>query len=381
MFNRDSSNRNLPRDPFQGSDAALLGFAGLAVLAVAAGSLWSIFAASTVAGWVALLALGLFGLVFVQVYRAQPRALLPLMLLGAGAAWTASAGFVVFDAHWLAFTPAAWVMNLLFVSALVAGAWSRLEAWLKFVAALLAAALVTATMVLPRPPGGEGPLDTAEKWKVDVEVTDAADDAPLRAARVLCATTMQWEDTIDVGDPAARVTGPDGRVDTWEFEDDTRLKIVICNAWKDADDANAGYPAQAQVIAAPAGGGEYRLRFALSENPHPDVAFLSLELDGAFANQSWFYLDFELWAGAPAADMGAREGPQPLMRKAYRELNGGFRIPASASGTPLVLRYRYEGPAAGVELGPPYVELDEILVEPVEAGTRRRLRLSIPSRQ
>jgi hypothetical protein len=170
--------------------------------------------------------------VFVQVMRAGQVPMVPLGFLAAGAVWTACSGFIVFEYHWLAFTPTAWVMNVLFVLALVTGAWSRLEAWARWLSALAAAALVVATYVLPRPPGGEGAWDTAEKWKVDVSVVDAADDAPLSGARVLCATVMQWEDAVELGDGAARTTDSDGNVDTWEFEDDTRLKIVLCSAWK-----------------------------------------------------------------------------------------------------------------------------------------------------
>ena len=381
MSNIGNSNRNLPQDPHQGSDGALLGFVGLGVMAVAAWSVLGVFASSVIAGAATLFALLLFGFVIVQVVRAGQVPRLSLGLLAAGAIWTACSGLVVFEYHWLAFTPAAWVMNVLFVAALVTGAWARLEAWAKLLAGLAAAALVVATYVLPRPPGGEGAWDTAEKWKVDVSVVDASDNAPLAGARVLCATVMQWEDTLEFADSAARTTDAQGNVDTWEFEDDNRLKVVLCSAWKNEDDANAGYPVEVQLVAAPVGGGHYAVRLALKEAPHPEVAFLALDLSGAFASQNWFYLDFELWAGEPDGGWGAGSGQQPLLKKSYRDLRGGFRIPAAQASSAMTLRYRYEGPAPGDALVPPYAEVHTVPVDAVPAGGRQRLALEIPARQ
>lgn len=381
MSNIGNSNQNLPQDPYQGADGALYGLIGLGGLAVAAFSVSSVFAASIIAGAATLVALGSFALVFFLCRRAAQPPRLSLVFLATGAIWTACVGFIVFDNHWLAFTPAAWVMNILFVAALATGAWAKLKGWARLLAALASAALVTATVVLPRPPGGDGAMDTAEKWRVEVDVSDSADSSPLAGARVLCATVMQWQGALELEDASARTTGRDGRTEAWEFEDDPRLKIVVCNAWKDADDGNAGYPVATQIVAAPSGGGGYRLQFGLQENAHPDVSFLALDLSGTFVNHNWFYLDFELWAGAPQGAMGARDGPQPLGRKSYRELNGGFRMPAHEAASAMTLRYRYEGPASGDGLTPPYSEVHEMTVEPIAQGSRRTVPLTIPAGQ
>lgn len=374
-------NSNLPRDPYQGADGALFGFGGLAALAVAATSLSSIFATSLTFGIAALAVTGLFVAILILVLRSGQRPMLPLVLLALGAAWTAGLGFIVFDNHWLAFTPAAWVLDGLFIAALISGAWAQLKTWAKLLAALSAAALVTATLMVPRPPGGDGPLDTAEKWKIDVDVADSADNAPLEGARVLCGTVMQWEAKVSLADTTARTSGSDGRVETWEFDEDPRLKIVICNVWKDADDGNAGYPAQVQIVAAPAGGGEYALHFELTETPHPDTAFLALDATGAFAQQSWFYLTFEVWSGEPQGNVGDQEGPQPLARKTWADMRGGFTLPASNTADELTLRYHYEGPARGEGLTPPYNETQSVPVGAIPGGTRHRIALRIPGNQ
>lgn len=381
MPNIDNSGKNQPGNPLHASDEALKGLAAIAAVVVAAISVSGIFAASAMAGAAVLLAVSVIVLLAVLVARKESKATPALLLLVGAALWAALGGFIVFEAHWLAFTPAAWVLNGLFVAALIAGAWAKLEAWAKALAALLAAALVTATMLLPRPPGGEGPLDTAEKWKIDVDVADKADGAPLEDARVLCATLMQWEQALAPADPAARTTGRDGRAETWEFDEDPRLKIAICTAWKNADDGNAGYPAQTQIVPALAGGGEYRLHFDLDETPHPDITYLALDLTGTFAQHNWFYLTFEVWAGAPQGYVGEREGPQPLARKQWGEMHGGFALRAHEAAGDLTLRYHYEGPASGDGLNPPYNETQTLSLGALAPGTRRRVALSIPAGQ
>lgn len=381
MGNISNSNRNLPRDPYQGADGALFGFGALAGLGIAATSLGYVFGGSALAGAWILLALVAFIFFLVLLVRSESRPVASIVLLGLGAVWSACFGFIVFDNHWLAFTPATWVLDGLFVAALVSGAWDTLKTWARILSALTAAALVTATMVLPRPPGGDGPMDTAEKWKIDVDVADAADNTPLAGARVLCATVMQWESALKLEDTAARTTGPDGRIDTWEFEEDPRLKIVICNAWKHADDGNAGYPPETQIVAAPAGGGSYTLQFALRENPHPDTSFLALDLSGAFSEKNWFTLVFELWEGEPQGYVGSTDGPQPLVRKTYAQLEGGFTLSSMQAANGLTLRYHYEGPARGEGLAPPYSEVQLVPVDPIPAGARHRIALTIPTNQ
>jgi hypothetical protein len=192
---------------------------------------------------------------------------------------------------------------------------------------------------------------------------------------------MQWDNALAIEDTSARTTDRDGRVDAWEFDEDPRLKIVVCNVWKDADDGNAGYPVATQSVPAPAGGGEYQLHFALQETPHPDVAYLAVDLTGSYASANWFYLTFEVWEGEPQGYVGSKEGPQPLARKTYAELKGGFRLENAQAASGLTLRYRYEGPASGDGLSPPYEEVQSVPIEPVTAGARRRIALKMPSNQ
>ena len=381
MSNISNHSKNLPTDPNQGAGGAMLGLAALIGVVFAGVSLASVFAASVFAGAAAILVVAAIALIAVMVARKEQRPTPALVLLGLSALWAAFGGTIVFDNHWLAFTPAAWVLNVLFVGALVAGAWAKISGWLKALAALLALSLITATALLPRPPGGEGPFDTAEKWKIDIDVSDKAEGAPLAGALVLCGTVMGWESVLTLADTMARTTDRAGRVETWEFDEDPRLKIVICNAWKNANDGNAGYPAESQIVLAPAGGGEYRLHFALGENAHPDTSFVTVEASGGFDRHSWYTLVFEIWAGEPQGYAGARDGPQPLQRKSWSELRGGgFALSAADGQSDLQLRYHYEGPG-GEGLVPPYNEVHTVPVGAVAGGTRRRLELVVPADQ
>ncbi|MDZ4868199.1 MAG: hypothetical protein SGI91_12840 [Alphaproteobacteria bacterium] len=373
------ANIHTPKVPQPGPDITMGGVLGLGGGVLGLVALGIAFEASVWAGAVLLVAAVVAVFFAVLAGSNAERVTPPVALLLAAAVWSLLAGLIVFEWHWLAFTPAAWVFDALFVAALVAGAWKNLKAWAKFLAALTAAALVTATMVVPRPPGGDGALDTVEKWTVDVEVADKADGTPLEGARVLCGTVMQWDGALALADTMARTSGRDGKVETWEFDEDPRLKIVICNAWKDANDGNAGYPAQTQVVLAPAGGGEYKLSFALDETAHPDTAYLTFDLSGAFAEQPWYYLTFEVWDGEPQSGFGDRTGPQPIARKQWGEIRGGgFTLPVADAARDLTLRYRYEGPN-GPELGPPASEEHTLQVGPIAAGSRRRLSLTIPT--
>jgi len=381
MSNLDNRNKNVPVDPNQGAGAFMILVGAIVAIALVSMSIVGVFTASVFAGS-ALLAVIVVTLVLAALVWLEDRRLtLALALLALAALWAAFAGTIVFENHWLAFTPATWVLNGLFVAALLAGAWKKLQAWAKALAALLATSLAIAAVVLPRPPGGEGPLDTAEKWKIDIEVADETDSAPLEGARALCGTVMQWENALALADTAARTSRSDGRFETWVFDEDPRLKVVICNVWKDADEINAGYPAETQIVLAPAGGGEYQLKFALNENAHPDTAFLALDLTGRFSEQNWYYLDFEIWTGEPQGYVGDKQGPQPLARRSWHEMKGkGFTLSASDAQNQLILRYRYEGPS-GPNLGPPYYEMISVPLGPIAGGTRRRVALTVPAQQ
>lgn len=375
----DSNKGSMGRDPQEGAGGALLFFAGIGLLIFFVSSAAAVFAASLAAGAAIVLAMSVTFLLAALLYRQQRRVSVSLILLAASALWAASLGAIVFKYHWLAFTPAAWVLSGLVVAALVSGAWSLLNTFLKMIAALFALSLVAATMVLPRPPGGDGPLDTAEEWEIDVEVKDDHGE-PLEGALVLCGAVMTWERKLGLAETFARETDRDGRIPTWEFKEDPRLKIVICQVWKDANDGNAGYPPASQLVYSLAGGGKYKLDYALVENPHPDRAFLALDVSGDY-QQAWYTLQFELWAGQPVGYFGSREGgAAPLLKKSWNELRGnGFTIPAASAEQDLHLRYHYEGPG-GEGLVPPYNEFRTVQLGAIDAGTRKRLSLRIPSR-
>jgi hypothetical protein len=369
VSNLGNSHRNVGRDPTEGAGGALLFAGALGLLVLFASSAAAVFAASIIAGAAVILVIALTAIIAAVVYRKQQRVTVSLVLLGLSALWAALGGIIVFKTHSLAFAPAAWVLNVLFAAALLS-VWSTINTWLKALAALFAFALFTATVFLPRPPGGDGPLDTAEEWSIDVEVKDDHGE-PLQGALVLCGTVMRWKYALGLDEALIRETDRHGRVPTWKFIEDPRFKIVICNASKTANDGNAGYPPVTQFVLSIAGGGESKLDFALVENPHLDIAFLELDLSGDYG-QRWFILQFELWAGEGSA--------QPFQTKAWNELRGnGFAIPAATATQDLHLRYHYEGPG-GEGLVPPYNELRTIHLGAIEPGTRKRLSLRIPDR-
>lgn len=357
----------------------MLVLAGLGVLIYFVASGAAVFAASTAAGVAVLLVVAVCATLGVAVHRLTGWKSWSLMMLVATILWALLTGAVVFKNHWLAFTPSAWVLNGLYFAALVSGVWSRVSGWLKALAALLGTALVTATLVLPRPPGGEGPLDTAEKWRIDVRVVDEHDQ-PLENACVLCGAVMSWQRTLGLSSTLARTTDADGQIPTWEFDEDPRLKVVICSVWKNASDGNAEYPAATQFVVAPRGGGEYELTFQLTENPHPEVSFLTVHVAGEY-QQAWYTLQFELWDEEPVGYFGSRDGPQPPQKKSWHDLRGGgFAIAAELARHDLRLRYFYEGPG-GPGLVPPYSEVRTVPVGPIEPGTRRDVRLIIPDKK
>lgn len=367
------------RNPQEDMGAGMLGFAGLGVLIYFLASGAAVFAASTAAGLAVLFVVSVCVGLTVAIHRKTGWKSWSIVLLAATILWALLSGMVVFKNHWLAFTPSAWVLNGLYIAALVSGVWSMVGGWLKALAALLGVSLVVATIVLPRPPGGEGPLDTSKKWKIDVRVVDEQNQ-PIENARVLCGAVLSWQRTLQLSSTMARTTGADGQIPTWEFDEDPRLKVVICTAWKNATDGNAEYPSATQVVFSPQGGGEYQLTIQVTENPHPEVAFLTLQLAGEY-QQAWYTLQFELWDEEPAGYVGSRDGPQPFQKKPWHDLRGGgFAIPADLARYDLRLRYFYEGPG-GPGLVPPYSETRIIPVGPIEPGTRRQVRLTIPDRK
>lgn len=373
-----NSNRLPQHNPQDDMGAGMLGFLALGVMIYFLASGAAVFAASTATGVAVLVVVAVCATLSVSVYRKSGWKSWSFVLLIAATLWTLLTGTVVFKNHWLAFTPSAWVLNGLYFAALISGAWSTIGGWLKMLAGFFGAALVIATALLPRPPGGEGPYDTAEKWKIDVRVVDEQDQ-PLENASVLCGAVMSWERTLGLSSTLARTTDANGQIPSWEFDDDPRMKVVICTAWKNPTDGNAEYPSVIQFVLAPQGGGEYEVNFQLTENPHPETAYLTFDLSGEYA-QEWFTLQFELWAEEPGT-YGSRDGPQPLQKKSWQDLRGGgFTIPSELARLDLRLRYFYEGPG-GPGFVPPYSELRNIPVGPIEPGTRRRIRLLIPDRK
>lgn len=356
------------------------GFLGLVALGVAIYFLASgaaVFGASPTAGSAVLFVIAVCVMLSVAVYRKSGGKSWPFVLLMAAILWALLGGAIVFQNHWLAFTPAAWVFNSLYVAALISGAWTTVSAWLKVLAGFMAVSLVAATMLLPRPPGGEGPGDTNKQWKVEVQVFDEQGQ-PLENARVLCGAVMSWERTLGLSSTQARTTDAAGKIPTWEFDEDPRLKVVICSVWKNATDGNAEYPSVTQFILAPQGG-EYSLDFRLTENPHPEVAFLTVQPTGNY-EQNWYTLQFELWAGEPVGYFGSREGPQPWQKKSWQDLRGGgITIPANLAHQDWKLRHFYEG-SGGPGLVPPYSETRTVTIGPISPGTRRHIRLTIPDR-
>lgn len=349
------------REGIDGNDAGLISFIALFPAGAAIIGAVSVFGSSVWTGAIGLVVVAIITtLAIASYYRSDKSVKTGVVLLIIAAVWAGMIGFVSFWMHWLAFTPALWVLSALFVVAFLA-AWRALTGFLRFLAALLAASLIAAAVVLPRPPGGEGPLDTAEEWTVDVRVTDANRE-PVPGASVLCGAVLSWETVLRPGSIAARETRDDGRIETWQFHEDPRLKIVICNAWKDAGEANAAYPLATKMVYSIKGGGEHKLEFTLKEDAHPDIAFLVVDRVGEHGPSR---LRVDLLADG-----------EKLQSKTGSELTGGgFTIPAALARRNLSLFFDYTGSNGGWVLA--YREDGAVPVGPIPAGTRKKVTLRI----
>lgn len=347
------------------ADGAVFGFFGaIAGLIVAATAVFAAFGASMAAGWAVVLAAAVSAVLLVAARRVS--APVSMVVLDAAAlSWALASGDIVFRLHWLAFTPTAWVWDAVMLAALVVSLRSSVADWLTWLAAISVGVAIVATAVLPRPPGGEGPGDSAEEWTVRVTVHDDQ-DRPLAGAKVLCAAVMTWEHEITDPKFAARETDEDGAVGEWKFSEDRRLKVVLCTASKETNSGNAGYPAQLKVLASIVGGGEYDVTFALTENPHPDVAYVIVKPTGDF-NRDWYGLRFDVLIDGQVYASGG----WPALR------GSGFSLPASAEGHDVAVRYHFEGPG-GSGLVPPYEELDTVALSGVSGGSRTSLEIRIP---
>jgi hypothetical protein len=97
-------------------------------------------------------------------------------------------------------------------------------------------------------------------------------------------------------------------------------------------------------------------------------------------NVNWYYLDFELWAGAPGSvPFGSNSGSvRPIAKKSWRELKGiGFAIRRGQPTQDIHLRLRYEGPSSD-GLAPPKVEVATHRIGDIVLGGRKSVTIPIP---
>jgi hypothetical protein len=375
MVFRQQGSYSPQHDP--GAGAVFLVGIGAVVASIA--SLVELFSASMLAGVVALIYIAAAGALLLRLHLKFPQELtIPKLLLAASLACAVWGGAAVFYFQWFSFTIAEWIVTGLYVAGLAAGALAAFETLWRILAILLAAAMVTAILVLPIPRGGEDASDEANHWSVTVHVTDE-NGAPLKDALAHCGIVMSWERELELDLTAAQSTDAAGKAGPWSFTEDRRLKAVICNALKNGNDGNAGYPMKSGLLLAPHQG-ENELPISLTENPHPDTAYLAVELESD-PGVSWYYLDFELWNGSPEGIpfQTKYEGdPQPIAQKSWNDLRGsGFAVPADQAAQDLYLRLKYEGPSS-TDLAPPKVEFRTYQLGALDPGGRRGIRVAIP---
>ncbi len=358
------------RQPDPNNDVGILvvfGALGAIVLVIAA--LAGSVAAAIYAGvYIALAGSLLFGL---RAERPGAFRIAFFVLLASGAL-AAVSPILVFDWKLFTWTVAEIAVAALYAASLVLGLFASLKAFWRWLAVALALALVAVVVYVPVPKGGEA---EDEGFSVAVSVQDE-EGRPLPGALVTCAIAFAWSDGVAVDFDHAHLTDILGHVDPWEFHEDRRLKAVICGATKPAGSGNAGFPAATATVA-PILKGENEVEIELREKPHPDTAYLDIQLAHP-PQASWFYLNYELWPGPPG-DIpfggSAESGQRPIVSASYAD---NFAIPAAEASSDLYLRYRFEGPSASGE-GPPSAVIQTVHVGPLEAGRRRVLTLDLPS--
>ncbi len=99
-------------------------------------------------------------------------------------------GLAVFAFEWISFDIAEYLAVGAYIAGLVFGAWGALNKIWKIIAALVAAASVTAMLALPVPKGGENTASEYNKWSVIAIVRDANNE-PIPGALVQCAVVMR----------------------------------------------------------------------------------------------------------------------------------------------------------------------------------------------
>jgi hypothetical protein len=365
------------QQPYQDPNAGAGAFLALAAVVGSIIAFVSLFSYAIIAGIVALIYIATATTIGARLHIKFPDQLkLPKGLLALSIFCAIWAGVVVFQLQWLTFDVAAWIVTGLYVAGLVLGALTALEMIWRVIATLLATAMVVAIVVLPVPAGGEDASKESNRWSVAVVVTDS-EDQPLSGALAHCAVLMAWEPELAIDVTTARTTNEAGKAEPWRFTEDRRLKVVICNALKQENEGNAGYPLKSAVLVSPRQG-DNELRIALTERPHPDVAYLLVKASEPSVN--WYYLDFELWAGAPGnIPFGSNSGTlRPITKKSWRELRGvGFAIRGGQPTRDLHLRLRYEGPSSD-GLTPPKVEVATYRIGDIVLGGRRSVTVPIP---
>ncbi len=365
------------QQPYQDPNAGAGAFLAVGAVVGSIIAFVSLFSYAIIAGIVALIYIATATAIGARLHIKFPDQLkLPKALLALSILCAIWAGVVVFHLHWLAFDVAAWIVTGLYIAGLVLGGLAALEIIWRVIATLLAAAMVVAIVVLPVPAGGEDASKESNRWSVAVVVTDS-ENQPLSGALAHCAVLMSWQRELAMDVTTARMTNEAGKTDPWRFTEDRRLKVVICNALKQENEGNAGYPLKSAVLVSPRQG-DNELRIALTERPHPDVAYLLVK--ASEPNVNWYYLDFELWAGAPGSvPFGSNSGTlRPIAKKSWRELRGiGFAIRRGQPTRDIHLRLRYEGPSSD-GLTPPKVEVATHRIGDIVLGGRRSVTIPIP---
>jgi hypothetical protein len=299
---------------------------------------------------------------------------LVLLLLAAGVSLLS--GIIALQWKWAGFAAIEWINFALYSSAIVFGAIRELNIFLRLCAMIFGAALMAAAIIAPTPGGDEGPGNSNQDWDISVTAVDQADNKPLTGAAVFCATVMRWQNTFKFDQAQAKFTDENGAAE-WSFHEDPRLKIAFCTIGKKADDANAGYAPVTETVPKLFPGGKYEMKFALTENPYPDKAFLIVHPQTEGLETYKFSL--ELWDGPPPPEMVfGQNAPNMIARKTEGELQrtGGFAVPADRAGHDLYLLYRYEGADRTAEFKCPGTnywieETAQVFVGQVTAGGRR----------
>jgi hypothetical protein len=311
-------------------------------------------------------------------------------------------GAIVGGLHWVQFAHAAYAVLGLYAGSAVVWLFGRaLSALWSLVFPAVGVALLTAVMQLGAPPGADD-MEEQENWTpVNVAVVDEAGE-PIAGAKVYLDLLQFWQGEPELdGDRewwTKDETADDGEA-KMHLQEDPRFKRLVVRVRHEPETAGFNEPT---TVAAAIGHDDARLtavlpeakipysfRIVMHERPHPDAAFLAIELATA---------DWTVETPSRSLKLALTAEPDLRWDAEHRTFDEDavnetgrlryvylsqtervvFRLARNLAGRPLTLHVLEHEPTPYREA---YRELATVGIAPISPGGRRDLPpLVIPTR-